>query len=331
MGDILSQSEIDSLLNALTSGNVEEIEMATAEIEVQDVKLYDFANPSKFSKEQLRTLEIIFDNYSRLLTSFLTGYLRTNVRAEVVNAEQITYNNFTNSLTNPTILGIVDFEPFKGSIILELSTNIGYAIIDRILGGPGYPMTEIRDLSDIEKVLLERVFVQMLRLMPEPWENVVHISPQLDKLETNIQFAQVLPPNELTALITINIKIGGVQGFFNFCIPYVVIEPIAQLINTANWFGSKKNKEDEDKEIYARQVEGKLEKAKIDVSAIIGNTRISVGDFVSLAEGDIIMLDSFVNSELSVKVGDLLKFKAKPGVSRGRNSIQITSFIGRRE
>jgi len=330
VGDILSQSEIDSLLSALTSGNADELEL-TKESDVQEVKPYDFANPSKFSKEQLRTFEIIFDNYSRLLTSFLTGYLRTNVQAEIVNSEQITYNNFTNSLTNPTILGIVDFEPFKGSIILELSTNIGYAIIDRILGGPGYPMTEIRDLSDIEKVLLERVFVQMLKLMPESWENVVHISPKLDKLETNIQFAQVLPPNELTALITVDMKIGGVQGFFNICIPYVVIEPIAQLINTANWFGSKKDKEDDDKEIYAKQVEDKLEIAQIDVSAIIGNTKISVGEFVNLAEGDIIMLDSFVNSELSVKVGNLLKFKAKPGVSRGRNAIQITSFIGRRE
>jgi len=330
VGDILSQSEIDSLLNALTSGDASEIELISEE-KAQEIKVYDFANPSKYSKEQLRTFEIIFDNYSRLLTSYLTGYLRTTVQAEVVNSEQIKYNDFTNSLSNPTILGIVDFEPFKGSIILELSTNIGYAIIDRILGGPGYPMTEVRDLSDIEKVLLERVFVQMLKLMPESWENVAQISPKLDKLETNIQFAQVLPPNELTALITIDIKIGGTQGFFNFCIPYVVIEPIAQYITTANWFGSKKDKEDEDKELYMQQVEEKLEKANVDVRAIIGQTRISVGDFVNLAEGDIIMLDSFVTSELSIKVGELLKFKAKPGISRGRNAIQITSLVGRRE
>ena len=326
----MSQSEIDALLNALSSGATEEIAL-TDEAPSKDIKAYDFANPSKFSKEQLRTLEIIFDNYSRFLTSFLTGYLRTSVSAEVVNSEQITYNNFTNSLSNPAIIGIVDFEPFKGSIILELSTNIGYAIIDRLLGGPGYPMTEIRDMSEIEKVLLERVFVQILRLMPETWENVAHIEPKLDMLETNVQFAQIMPPNELTALVTLDMKIGGIQGFFNFCIPYITIEPIAQQINAANWYGSKKNKKDEDHEIHAKQLEEKLEVTDVSVSAVIGQTRISVGDFVNLAEGDIIMLDTFVHSDLSVKVGELLKFKAKPGIRHGRNAIQITSLIGRRE
>jgi len=331
VGDILSQSEIDALLNALSSGDSEEIALTAEEAPKKDVKLYDFANPSKFSKEQLRTLEIMFDNYSRFLTSFLTGYLRTSVQAEVVNSEQITYNNFTNSLSNPAILGIVDFEPFKGSIILELSTNIGYAIIDRLLGGPGYPMTEIRDLSEIEKVLLERVFIQILKLMPETWENVAHIAPKLDMLETNVQFAQIMPPNELTALVTLDIKIGAIQGFFNFCIPYITIEPIAQQINAANWYGSKKVKKDEDHEIHAQQLEEKLERTDVNVSAVIGQTRISVGEFVNLAEGDIIMLDSFVHSDLSVKIGELMKFKAKPGISHGRNAIQITSLVGRRE
>jgi len=330
VGDILSQSEIDALLNALSNGTSEDI-VTSEEVPRKDVKVYDFANPSKFSKEQLRTLEIIFDNYSRFLTSYLTGYLRTSVQAEVVNSEQITYNNFTNSLSNPAILGIVDFEPFKGSIILELSTNIGYAIIDRVLGGPGYPMSEIRDLSDIEKVLLERVFIKILELMPETWENVAQIKPKLDMLETNVQFAQIMPPNELTALITLDMNVGGVQGFFNFCIPYITIEPIAQQINAANWYGSKKNKKDEDNEVHTKQIEEKLEVTDVDVSAIIGQTRISVSEFVNLAEGDIIMLDSFVSSDLSVKIGELLKFKAKPGISHGRNAIQITSLVGRRE
>jgi flagellar motor switch protein FliM len=330
VGDILSQSEIDSLLNALTSGDTSTIELEQEQRE-KDVKVYDFANPQKFSKEQLRTFEIIFDNYSRLLSSFLTGYLRTNVHAEVVNSEQITYNNFTNSLTTPTILGIVDFEPFKGSIILELSTNIGYAIIDRVLGGPGYPMSEVRDLSDIEKVLIERVFVQLLKLMPEPWENVADISPKLDTLETNVQFAQVLAPNEQTALVTLDLNVGGAQGYFNFCIPYIVIEPMAQQINTANWFRSKKLDATDEKEKYAKKVEQKLEKALLDVRAVIGQTKITVGEFVNLAEGDIILLDTYINSELDVKVGNLHKFTAKPGVSRGKNAIQIMSLVGRRE
>ncbi|MBE6011942.1 flagellar motor switch protein FliM [Anaeropeptidivorans aminofermentans] len=327
MSDILSQGEIDNLLSALTSGDTPIA--LKEEIGFNEIKAYDFKNPSKFSKEQLRTLEIIFDNLSRLLTSYLTGYLRTNVSIEVLTSEQITYNNFTNSLSNPTIIAIADFEPFKGSIVLELSMNLGYAIIDRILGGPGYPMNESRDLSDIEKTLLERVFAQILYYMRESWANVAEITPKFDKIETNVQFAQVLPPNEVTALITLEFKVGGSTGFLNFCIPHVVVEPIMQKLNSTNWFTTIK---DEEKgSLYKEHLETSLENARVNVSAIVGKTTVTVRDFINLQEGDVLLLDSYVNSEVSVKVGNLVKFYAKPGISRGKNAIQITSIRGKEE
>ena len=324
MGDVLSQAEIDRLLNAFSSGNTEDITLAPVSTGKEAVN-YNFSRPSKFNREQLRTLEIIFDNYSRSLTSFLTGYLRSNVEIEVINSEQITYKDFSMSLSNPTILSIVDFEPFKGSIIMELSTNIGYAIIDRILGGPGTAMVEARDLSEIEKVLMERVFVQMLAYMPESWESVAKVDPKLNQIETNVQFAQVLPPNEMTALVTLDVKVGNVKGFFNFCIPHIVIESIAQKLNTTNWFTSKTNSKDA--EVYKDKLEAKLENTLVDVHAVIGRTSIMVSEFVQLQEGDVIPLDSYINSNLSIMVGDLLKFQAKPGISRGKNAVQITSII----
>ena len=323
-GDVLSQAEIDALLNAYSSGAQEDLTMPI-EPEKATATNYNFSRPSKFNREQLRTLEIIFDSYSRELTSFLTGYLRSNVEIEVINSEQITYKDFSMSLANPTILSIVDFEPFKGSIILEMSSNIGYAIIDRILGGPGNPINGQRELSDIEKILLERVFTQMLGLMPESWENIATINPRLTQIETNIQFAQVLPPNEMTALITLDVAIGNAKGFFNFCIPHIVIEPIAQKLSSTNWFAS--GTEYDESSIYKEQLEFKLENTFVDISVIIGRTTIMVSDFISLQAGDIIPLDSYINSNLNVMVGNLLKFNAKPGINRGKNAIQITSLI----
>lgn len=327
MGDILSQSEIDELLKSMASGGTAEI--AQVDTRKKEAKDYDFARPSKFSKEQLRSLENIFGNYSRALSSFLTGYLRTSVHVEVASAEQVTYSEFNNFLVNPVILGIIEFLPLKGSLILELSANIGYAIIDRILGGPGFGMKRMRDFSEIEKILLDRVINQMLSFIPEPWENVAKIRPKLEKIETNSQFAQIISPNDMTALVTLSIKAGSVEGLMNFCIPYIVIEPIMEKLNTKYWFSA--SEEDTDDNKYAQDLEEKLEKTNVAVSALIGQTRISVSDFVHMQVGDIIPLDSYVSSDLNVMVGNLLKFSAKPGISRGRNAIQITSLIEKEE
>ena len=131
MGDVLSQNEIDSLLQALTSGELDVDEIK--ESSEKQVKDYDFARPSKFSKEHLRTLEIIFEHYGRLLSTNLPVYLRKAVSVEVMNSEAVTYSEFSNALSNPVLLGIINFAPLQGNIILEIASNLGYAMVDRML------------------------------------------------------------------------------------------------------------------------------------------------------------------------------------------------------
>ena len=155
MGDTLSQAEIDSLLNALSTGEINPDELN--DVDERVVKNYDFARPSKFSKDHLRTLEIIFENYGRLLSTNLPAYLRKNVQVEVMNAEANTYSEFSNALSNPVLLGVVNFAPLEGNIILELADNIGFAIVDRMLGGTGTPLDKSRDFTEIELVILERI------------------------------------------------------------------------------------------------------------------------------------------------------------------------------
>jgi len=323
MGEILSQSEIDELLKSLASGGTAPTAIDTPKRAARD---YDFMRPSKFSKEQLRSLEMIFDNYARVLSSFLTAFLRTTTHVEVSSAEQATYSEFNNALTNPVILSILEFTPLKGSVVLELSANLGYSIIDRILGGPGNTIAKMRDFSEIEKILLERVITQMISFLSEPWANVGAFKPRLERLETNLQFAQIIAPNEMTALVTLSIKIGSVEGFLNICIPHITIEPVMERLNTKLWFSTKNDEPDTS---YAEDLEAQLERTKINIAAIIGRTRITVNDFVQLQPGDIIPLDSYINSDLQIMVGNLLKFHAKPGISRGKNAIQITSLVER--
>ena len=328
MAEILSQSEIDELLRSLSEGNVDAVAEAAADDREKPILLYDFARPQKINKEQQRTLEIMYDSYCRSLGSFLSGYLRTNVQIHVLSAEQVAFNEFSNALTNPCILSIVELPPLKGSIILELSANIGYAIIDRVLGGPGSGLKQIREFSEIEKVLLERVVVHMLSPLPDAWENVKEIRPRLTQIETNPQFAQIIAPTETTALITMSIRVGNVEGLMNFCLPIPVIDPVLDRLYTKYWFATGKDSGDYD---FTDDLQERLENADIGVSAVVGKTSIMVSDFVNLNVGDVIMLDSYENSEFEVFVGPLRKFYAKPGIKRGRNAIQITKLIEREE
>lgn len=322
MGEVLSQNEIDSLLQALSSGELDAEEIK--ENGEKQIKNYDFARPSKFSKEHLRTLEIIFEHYGRLLSTNLPVYLRKNIQVEVMNSEAVTYSEFSNALSNPVLLGIVNFAPLQGSIILEMASNLGYAIVDRMLGGVGEPLSKTREFSEIELLIIERIMGIYVDLLREPWENVVDLHPRLERIETNSQFAQIISPSEMIAIITINVTIGDVDGLLNICLPYLTLEDVMDKLNTKYWYSTMQEK---DEELYSETIEALISKASIPVKAILGESTISVNDFVNLQVGDIIRLDSKVNQELDVYVGNIKKFAALPGASGDEYAVRITSVI----
>ena len=267
MGDVLSQSEIDNLLNALSSGELDVDEIK--ENSEQTVKDYDFARPSKFSKEHLRTLEIIFEHYGRLLTTNLPVYLRKSVQVEVMNSEAVTYSEFTNALSNPVLLGIVNFAPLQGNIIVE-------------------------------------------------------ISPHLERIETNSQYAQIISPSEVIAIITMNIKIGDVEGLMNICLPYITLESVIDKLNTRYWYSNIQN---HDETNYRNAIESLIQKSQIPVKAVLGKSLISVKDFSTLVPGDVIRLDTNVDDELDIYVGNIKKFTALPGSSGDKYAVRITSVV----
>ncbi len=322
MGDVLSQKEIDDLLKAFSTGEIDAEEFKETKDVV--VKNYDFTRPSKFSKEHLRTLEIIFEHFGRLLSTHFPAYLRTNAQIEVVNSEAIIYAEFTNALSNPVLLGMIDFDPLEGSIIIELSENIGFAVVDRMLGGAGLPLEKSRNFTEIEITILERIFVMITNQLAEPWSNVVELFPQFTRIETNSQFAQFISPNEMIALITMSIKIGTVEGLMNVCIPYSVIESVIDKLNTKYWYSTMQEKNDE---IYRSFIESAISRARVPVKAVLGRSVISVNDYINMAKGDIIKLDKKVSDELDIYVGNIYKFTALAGESSDSYAIKIASVI----
>ena len=322
MADVLSQSEIDNLLAALSTGELDVDEMQ--EKGDKQIKNYDFNRPTKFSKEHLRTLEIIYEHYGRLLSTNLSVFLRKTIQINVASSETVTFSEFTNALANPVVLGIVNFQPLNGTIIIEIATNLGFTIIDRMLGGNGQPLERNRDFTEIEMTIIERMVVMCMTLMRDPWKNVVNINPVLERVETNPQFAQIISPGDMIAIVTLNVKIGDAEGFMNVCLPYFTLESVMDKLNTKYWFSTVQESNEED---YTAYIESMIKRVEVPVKAILGTSTVLVNDFMGLQVGDVIRLNTHVDSELDVYVGNIKKFTAVPGASKDAYAVRVTNVI----
>lgn len=319
MSEVLSQSEIDALLNALSSGEVDAQEIQEDSVE-KKIRKYDFRNPQKIAKDQLRTLEIIHENFSRLFQTFLSGYLRTSVKVEVLTVDQYAYSEFSNAISNPAFLSIIRFRPLEGQILLDISPNIAFTVIDRLLGGEGEQVSELRNFTEIELLLLKRMMTKAVDIIAEAWDNVIILTPSLEKIETNAQFAQIVPPSETISLITMNINIGSIEGLINVCIPHVVIEPIINKLNTKLWFSTtKKDTTDEDRE----QLRKRIRNTYVPIAANLGSATLTVKDLLQLQLGDVIKLERGMDDDIDVKVGPYSKFLGELGANKNKVAVKI--------
>ncbi|AIF52116.1 flagellar motor switch protein FliM [Pelosinus sp. UFO1] len=322
--DVLSQSEIDDLLSALSTGVVSAEEIKD-EQKQRKIKAYDFKRPDKFSKDQIRTLYMLHENFARLMNTYLSAHLRTIVHIDVASVDQLTYEEFIRSLPNPSVIGVFQMRPLKGNAILEFNPNVIFSIIDRLFGGPGLPPTKTRSLTDIEEAIVKRVINKTLECFQEAWKQVVAIEPKLEVMESNPQFTQIVPPNDMVVIITLHIKIGQAEGLVNICIPYLVLEPIMSKLTTTYWVASSVAKQALPEHINA--IQRKLEKAFIPLFVELGKTTITVQELLGLTVNDVLQLNSKVENDLDVMVGQNKKFRGKPGISGHKVALQVTKVI----
>lgn len=325
MADTLSQNEIDELIAALSSGDVDVKEIED-EKKDKKVRKYDFRRPDKFAKDQLRTLEIIHENFGRLLNSFLSGYLRTYVEVNVISVQSFIYSEFSDSISNPAILGIVDFKPFEGDVIIDVSGEIAYCMIERVLGwiSKASP-TDGRSLTEIEMTLVKNILLKIINLLKEPWGNIVELNPRLKNIETNSQFAQIVSPSESVALITFNVKIGENEGMLNICIPHFVIEPILPNLSTRLWFASSNKKPITGRQISALKTS--ISDSRVTLTAILGRSSLNVYELMNLQKGDVILLDRKTKENLEICIENELKFRGRPGIRKKNIAIQLTEIV----
>jgi flagellar motor switch protein FliM len=323
LAEVLSQNEIDQLFDAISSGEsfVEEI---FDDVE-QKVRVYDFSKANKFSKEQMRTLHIIYEALSRQMGTYFSGILRTLCEVNVVSVEEQIFKEFNNSLPSPVVLMLMGLAPMQGSLLMSISPVVAYGIINRLFGGSGKSGESERTFTEIELAVLERILRQFLPLMVEPWEKISKVDPVLERLETSSQFTQIVNVNEAVAIITMQLKTADVDGFINFCIPHIAIEPIAKQLTTTLMFSGK---------IHTRVVgdnsrliERRILDTSLNVMAILAETTMTVEDILSLRLGDVIQLDNTTSDEVKVKVEHLTKAYGKLGIKNHKYAIKLTKIL----
>ena len=329
MNEVLSQDEIDQLLQAISTGESEADEFKPV-TDTRRIKIYDFRRPDKFSKEQIRTVSNMHETFARLTTTSLSAQLRTLVHVHVASVDQLTYEEFIRSIPTPTTLAVINMDPLKGNAVLEIAPEITFIIIDRLFGGSGDTGGKVnRDLTDIEQSVMEGIIVRILANMREAWTQVIDLRPRLQQIETNPQFAQIVPPSEMVILVTLEIKIGEEAGMMNICIPYITIEPIVSKLSSSFWFSSVRRSSTTQ---YLGTLKEKLADVEMELVADIGSINVPIRDVLSLRTGDVIRLNTIkVGEPLTLSVGSKKKFYCQPGVVGKKVAVQIIEKIDDQE
>ncbi len=325
MTDLLSQDEIDALLTAITTAKViprwmsprRRPNSARSRSTISSVRTSS-QGPDPYPADDVRKLRPDHDHLT-------FGFHARPVHVHVASVDQLTYEEFIRSIASPTTLAVINMDPLKGSSVLEIDPSITFTIIDRLFGGEGEATKINRELTDIETSVMENIIVRILSNLREAWANVIDLRPRLGDIETNPQFAQIVPPNDMVVLVTIETKVGTVEGMMNFCIPYITIEPIISKLSAQYWYSSiRKGTTSENLNI----IKERLDTIDVVVRAELGNVDITMEELVKLAPGDIIRLpNSKINSEMVVKIGDRAKFTCRPGVVGSRMAVQVIDKI----
>ena len=325
MSEILSQSEIDELLNTLMTGDsAQAAEEGDGSTKVK-IKEYDFRTANRFPKEQMRTFHVVFETFSQLFSNRLSSILRVSCECEVLSIEECSYSEFNNSLPAPVILAVMEAPPMYGSLLIQMSPEIAYMLISRLFGG-GTSGESIKQFTEIELALVERVLRQAVGVFDEAWDKVLELDTQIDRIETSSQFAQVTAPTEPVAVIIINIKMGEETGLMSICIPHTAIEPVAQQLNTRMWYSAGARDDDKSEERMAL-LSAKLLHTPIPLTAFFDQTTATVSDIVNLQIGDVIKLEHGVEQPLTVKVHHIPKFFVSVGTMGARYALQVVDVI----
>lgn len=301
---------------------IDNFEEDFSEADHKSYKLYNFRRPDKFSKDNLRALRDIHREFSKAISLVLSGYLRMRVEIEIVSVDQLTYEEFVRSMPSPISVGVFEFEPLSGQILLGISFEVISCIVNRMLGGVGNIETQTRELTDIEKALTKKVINIIIKSLEDSWNTIIPVSGKFISLDDNYQSIQVATAGEIVALLTFEVQISGKHfGLFSLCFPYPVLETVLGHLSTQHIFQTKGLVASNDERM---KMISKINTSNVDLRVQFGQCSITLDDFLQLSEGDIIKLDNKVTDDLIIMVNGEKKFFARPGTIKNNICVKIT-------
>lgn len=337
-GEVLSQTEVESLLSAMESGSRSQATSAAAAKGAaavgagapagrsrEKVTLYDFKRPERVGKEQMRALQALHEGFSRNFGAALSNLLRSIVEVQLTSVDQLTYSEFLFSLENPTCFNLLKADPLEGNLILDINPSILFPIIDRMLGGGRESgASQRRPLTEIELRLVGRITSLFLRDMKHAWENVVSLDLEVLRVESNPQLVQIVPPNEVVVVVSFEVTLGEVRGMVNLCIPFNAIERIGGKLSANTW--TSYGRKDVDPELLNR-ITKNLHGSNVELVVDLAETRITTSELIGLRVGDVIKTDKDVQAPLNVSVQGVEMFHARIGQLKGKKAIRVETVV----
>jgi flagellar motor switch protein FliM len=320
--DVLSQDEIDALLNALSTGEVDIEEMKEPTTAI-DYKYYDFRRPNKLSKEHLRTIQVLHNTLARYVSNYLTGFLRNNIQIEVVSVDQLIYEDFIRSIPSPTVITVFKVNPYDENALIQFDPQFLFPMVEMFFGGSGEAPGEVRELTDIELSVTRTLSRILLDNFEMTLKEVTEISTEVVAAETNPNLHQIFPFNEIIALVTMTTKVGDAQkGFMSLCLPFPLMDHLVVKPSQQRRFGSLISADAKE----SKKIQHWLGMPKVEVTVVTGRTDITVRDFVHLQVGDVLVVDRKIDQDMDVYVDDNLKFKAQAGSIGSQFAVKITAL-----
>ena len=322
MAEILSQEEIDALLSAVSYGEEVAVQSEPTKSE-RIINTYDFRHPARISKDQLRTIQNLHDNFARLLSATFSTLQRSIIEITLVSVDQITYSEFIMSLSSPSCTYTFRMEPLEGVAIIDFSQSVVFSFVDRLFGGRGTSITTEREITWIEKSVMNNIINRTLRDLERTWERIIPLECNVEMLETNPEFVQVVPASETVVLISFELKSDNVSGLINLCYPYITIEPIAIRLGGQNLVSSAK-------EVPREELEKNRKRITVfdtTIKANLGYADLSIRDLLNLKIGDVVTLNNRVTDKVEIYVEDQLKYSGRAGLLGKHRAVEILTRI----